>query len=228
MKRTLYIPFTVCILLFSACSGDLPEQQAGESRVLQLNFKQEGETTLVRTSNALTTENDEIKEIGLCITQGTGYASYPGRNGTRYTFKTDGTGLCEGEGKEEGDGSSSTSTTFYLTGENAHIQAFYPNSTVSQTDNGNAYTIPVEIPAEQTFTTTDGTSTPSTPSCNAIDYLYGSAKENAGDVTPHHHQRHTAKSYQHLPAPRLGKSNVHLAMRCKPHSQYRIRLRKKH
>ena len=88
MKRTLYIPFTVCILLFPACSGDLPEQQAGESCVLQLNFKQEGEATLVRNSNALTTENGEIKEIGLCITQGKEYASYPGRNGTRYTFKT--------------------------------------------------------------------------------------------------------------------------------------------
>ena len=185
MKRTLYIPFTVCILLFPACSGDLPEQQAGESRVLQLNFQQEGEATLVRTSNALTTENGEIKEIGLCITQGKEYASYPGRTGTRYTFKTNDKKLYEGEGKEEGDGSSSTSTTFYLTGENAHIQAFYPNSTVSQINNGNnnVYTIPVEIPAEQTFTTTDGTSAPSTLSCVAIDYLYGSASNNAGDIT---------------------------------------------
>ena len=183
MKRTLYIPFTVCILLFPACSGDLPEQQAGESCVLQLNFKQEGEATLVRNSNALTTENGEIKEIGLCITQGKEYASYPGRNGTRYTFKTNDKKLYEGEGKEEGDGSSSTSTTFYLTGENAHIQAFYPNSAVTKTNSDNGYTIPVEIPAEQTFTTTDGTSAPSTPRCVANDYLYGSASNNVGDAT---------------------------------------------
>jgi hypothetical protein len=177
MKRTLYIPFTVCILLFPACSGDLPEQQAGESRVLQLNFKQEGEATLVRTSNALTTENGAAAEIGLCITQGIGYEAYPGRTNTRYTFKTDGTGLYEG------DGSNSTSTTFYLTGEDAHIQAFYPNSAVTKTNSDNGYTIPVEIPAEQTFTTTDGTSAPSTPSCVATDYLYGSASNNAGDIT---------------------------------------------
>ena len=175
MKRTLYIPFTVCILLFSACSGDLPEQQAGESRVLQLNFKQEGEATLVRNTNALTTENGPVEGIGLCITKGIGYEAYPGRTNTRYTFKTDGTGLYEG------DGSNSTSTTFYLTGEDAHIQAFYPNSAVTPTNSGNGYTIPVTIPAQQMFTTTDGTST---PSCEAIDYLYGSASNNVGDATP--------------------------------------------
>ncbi|MCD7923464.1 MAG: fimbrillin family protein [Bacteroides sp.] len=173
MKRTLYIPFTVCILLFSACSGDLPEQQAEESRVLQLNFKQEGEATLVRTSNALTTENGAAAEIGLCITQGTGYEAYPDRTNTRYTFKTSDTKLYEGE-----SGSSSTSTTFYLIGENAHIQAFIPNSAVTQTNSGNGYTIPVTIPAQQTFTTTGGA-----PSCEAIDYLYGSAKNDVGDAT---------------------------------------------
>ena len=172
MKRTLYIPFTVCILLFPACSGDLPEQQAGESRVLQLNFAQEGEATLVRNSNALTTENGPVTEIGLCITQGTGYDAYPGRTNTRYTFKTNGTGLCEG------DGSSSTSTTFYLIGKDAHIQAFYPNSAVTPTNSDNGYTIPVTIPAEQTFTTTGGA-----PSCEAIDYLYGYAKNDVGDAT---------------------------------------------
>ncbi|MCD7927211.1 MAG: fimbrillin family protein [Bacteroides sp.] len=177
MKRIIYIPFTVYILLFSACSGDLPEQQPEDARALQLNFKQEGEgeAAIVRASDALTTENENIKEIGLCITQGTGYEAYPGRTSTRYTFKTGGTGTA----LYEGDGSSSASTTFYLIGKDAHIQAFYPNSAVAQTNSGNVYTIPVTIPAAQTFTTGGGT-----PSCDAIDYLYGSGQNSVGDATP--------------------------------------------
>jgi hypothetical protein len=173
MKRTLYIPFSVCILMLSACSGDLPEQQAEKPCALQLNFKPEGEATITRADGALITENGTLEAIGLCITKGIGYDAYPDRNDTRFTFHTDGSGLYEG--------SNPSATTIYLTGETAHIQAFSPSSaTASQTGSGNGYTIPVTLPAEQTFSTTG---TPATPTCDATDYLYGSAGSTVGDAT---------------------------------------------
>ncbi len=172
MKHPIYISLFVNSLLFSACAGDLPEPQAENTCILQLNFRQEGEATIVPTSRALTTENGELTDIGLCITKGDSHNNYPGRGGTRYTFKT---GTGGDGGLYEGDNTSAT--TFYLVGEKAHIQAFYPStSQVTETSSGSGYTIPVTIPSTQTFTTSGNTL-----ACNATDYLYGSAGEAIGN-----------------------------------------------
>lgn len=184
MKRALYTPFLVCLLTLSACNDNsLPTSGQVEDRcALTLSFQPEGSISLQRANNnPLKTENGDVTAIGVCIT-GENHTAYQGTSTTRYTFNTYGTGY---EGTSI-PGNSSSPVTLYLTHVPATIQAFHPNTDVTEVS-GNNYTIPVtHIPAEQTFTVATETATTGvgTLKCTgAMDYLYGSANDATGDAT---------------------------------------------
>lgn len=183
MKRAIYISFLAVSFIQSACTGDIPSLQTDDtSCILAPVFMQGGGTATVspqgEASRSLVTGlgnggNGNISEIGVCIT-GTGHNEYLGMegNGTRYTFKTtDGNNWnCY-----QGTGSSS-SFRFILNGTEATLQAFHPADATVTEIGSTAYTIPVILPAEQTY---DGNST---TGCSVTDYLYGSKSQTTGSA----------------------------------------------
>lgn len=186
MKRAIYILTITCFPLLSACMDDTPSAQTGDELCrLSPRFMQGGSITdpssASREARTLVTGigasgDGNISEIGVCIT-GTGHDEYPGMegSGTRYTFKT--TDAKKWTCYQGSTTSSSSSFSFTLNGEDATLQAFHPaSSAVTELASGNAYTIPVTIPATQTFA--GGKST----GCSTTDYLYGSKTQNRGSA----------------------------------------------
>ena len=188
MKRAIYILMITCSLVPSACTDDTPSPQTGnESCRLTPRFMQGGggitdspsENRKARAlvTNIGTSGDGNISEIGVCIT-GTGHNEYKGMesNGTRYLFKTTDatTWTCY-----QGSNASSSPFSFMLNGENATLQAFHPAaSTVTELTSGSVhtYTIPVTIPATQTFAGDKSTE------CSTTDYLYGSKTQDRGSA----------------------------------------------
>lgn len=185
MKRAIYILIITCSPLLSACMDDTPSAQTGDELCrLSPRFMQGGSITdpfsASREARTLVTGigasgDGNISEIGVCIT-GTGHDEYPGMegSGTRYTFQTT-------DAKKwtcyKGSTTSSSPFSFTLNGENATLQAFHPaSSAVTALASGNAYTIPVTIPATQTFAGNNRTG------CSTTDYLYGSKTQNRGSA----------------------------------------------
>ena len=96
-------------------------------------------------------------------------------NGTRYTFQTTDakTWTCH-QGTD-----ASSPFSFALNGEKAVLQAFHPaGSAVTAITSGSTptYTLPVTIPATQTFAGNNHTE------CSATDYLYGSKSPTRGSA----------------------------------------------
>lgn len=176
MRQTVYISLTVCLLAFSACGNDIPSPQAEESCILHLDFQPEGLLAIQTSGNsraALQTENGEIENIGVCITAENSHDPYLPGKASRYTFTTEGVGY-------EGTGIGTTPMSpLYLTNKNATIQAFHPSTETVTTSGASDYTIPVTVPSTQTFNIVSGGQL----QCVTTDYLYGSAKNNAGDAT---------------------------------------------
>lgn len=175
MRQTVYISLTLCLLAFSACGNDIPSPQVEESCILNLDFQPEDLLSIQASGSsraALQTENGEIDKIGVCITAENSHDPYHSGGESRYTFTTEGVGYI------------GTNTTpmppLYLTNKDATIQAFHPSTETTTEIGAGNYTIPVTVPFTQSFSTVNGNKL----QCAATDYLYGSAKNAAGDATP--------------------------------------------
>lgn len=177
MRQTVYISLSVCLLAFSACGDDISSPQVEESCILYPDFRPEGLLSIqasTGTRAALQTENGEVGNVGVCITAENSHQPYLSRRVSRYTFSTEGIGY-EGIGTGEGP-----MPPFYLTYQNAAIQAFHP-STETATESGvSDYTIPVTISSTQLFR---NTADRNKLQCVTTDYLYGSALDIVGDAT---------------------------------------------
>ncbi len=187
MKKTAYISLIFCSYFLSGCRNDVSSLQPEETHCILTPVFMQGGTageasmekvksrSLVTGING-TSGNGNISKLGVCIT-GTEHDEYKGMegSGTRYTFQTTDakTWTCH-QGTD-----TSSSFSFTLNGEMAVLQAFHPaGSAVTAITSGSTptFTLPVTIPATQTFAGNTSTE------CSATDYLYGSKSPTRGSA----------------------------------------------
>lgn len=194
MNKTVSSSLALCLLILSSCSGEevktttlpverpLPLQLHFARGEMNLSIKEIHARNLVDETG--TGGNNKADRIGVYIT-GTDHQPYKGSQGQYIFVAQDATASawkCYAVTSETGN----TETALYLSNLTATLQAFYPagETVTPQTSNGN-HTIPVTIPAAQTYNGTN------TWECSATDYLYASGNENnvsaitVSNQTPH-------------------------------------------
>lgn len=191
MKRKIYTPFPICLLILCACTDTASLLQATDTDnippcPLELSFVQGADVSLVSSiprsavAGTGTGGNGKIAAIGVYITGTTDHAPYKGTETGRYTYATtttDGSATIATWVCYAGTHTSGTATPIYVSTLSATLNAFHPADATVTPDTGDGnHTIPVAaegIPASQTFDPTNGWN------CSATDYLFGSAAQDA-------------------------------------------------
>lgn len=173
MKTAVFKPLFLCLLVLSACSRENELFQAHETDTpLQLAFQWGDDLSMQGTSsralvNGFGTGGGQINTIGVYVTTAD-HQTYPSVGKQNFIFTPD-----------NGKWVSTDNTTIYLNSEKALVQVFSPANATVTPDNANGkHTIPVSIPATQTFNGTNDWE------IDATDYLFGSATTALSSVSP--------------------------------------------
>lgn len=198
MNRTVSSSLALCLLIMSSCNGEeertvslpietpVPLQLHFERGEMNLSIKEIHARNLVdETGTGGTNKTDRI---GVYAT-GTDHKPYKGSQGQYIYIAQNATGSswkCYTGTSETGN----TEATLYLSNLTATLQAFHPAGETVTPDTGNGnHTIPVTIPATQTYNGTN------TWECSATDYLYASGDENTlTAITVNNQTPHTGSS----------------------------------
>lgn len=166
MNRTSFfhlLPAALAACLACGCSGSDAPYAPEASVPLTVSV-----STCDTSPASRTIINDaaELGKIGVFLTAEDGYSPYaiPGLCSAVFALSR---------------GTWSASRTVNLQSRSARLYAWYPVVTDSEetTDTGTTRTVPVSIPASQTF---DGANK---VGCSQTDYMYGSASATPGDAT---------------------------------------------
>lgn len=189
MNNTVFKSLTICLFALGSCR-EVQEVLPSESGCvpLQVNFAQGNDDISLQGAGARslvtglgTAGKGNIDRIGVYITDADHgrYLDYD----QRYTYTTtdNGTSWTAYQGTD----GSTPAATLYLTNVPATLYAFHPTTNVAVTDDAGSgnHTIPVTIPASQTFAGGSGWD------CSTTDYLYGTAgpaaTSSATPITAH-------------------------------------------
>lgn len=183
MNHTVFKSLSLCLFALCSCHEEQELLPASTDRVpLQVSFAQGTNDMSLQESGGRslvtglgTAGNGNIDRIGVYVTDAD-HAKYLNEYDKRYTYTTTNNGQSwtayAGNNPAAGD---SPAATLYLTNKEATLYAFHPTTNVAVTD-GNIsanHTVPVTIPASQTFV--GG----SDWECSATDYLYGTSTPSA-------------------------------------------------
>ncbi|WP_044269237.1 fimbrillin family protein [Bacteroides timonensis] len=169
MNRSFILSLSLICLLLPAggCSDSACISDVETLVPLQPSFS----TATASVTRSIVSEtgpgDGKVNHIGVFLTRSTdGHTAYAASSDSYTIFTTS-------------DGSTWTGAkTVNLRTEQARLYAWYPAEGGGiPSDSGSTRTIPVSLPAEQTF---DGASA---TACSQADYLYGSANSTAGDAT---------------------------------------------
>lgn len=154
-----------------ACSSDeLPGGDQAEVRLQPHFFAATAETRSIVNGAAETAGADKINTVGLYVTRKDNNAVYPGVANGKAIFTK------QKDGNWKGDVNLGSII--------ARLYAFSPsNSTVTHANSSDTHTIPVTLPADQTFAGGTNGSEGNGWECNGIDYLYGTTTESI-EATP--------------------------------------------
>lgn len=152
-----------------ACSSDeLPDGDQAEVRLQPHFFAATAETRSIVNGTGTETKEDKINTVGLYVTQKNNNAVY-GTNGKAIFIK---------QNDDSWNGEVKLGSTV------ARLYAFSPSdSEVTHANSSDTHTIPVTLPADQTFAGGNAGSEGNGWECSGTDYLYGTAKE-AIEATP--------------------------------------------
>lgn len=164
--NTLYLSLLCTLLLAAGCTDNGCTLDVDAPVALQPSFATVSGTPLTRSivSNIGAGEG-EVNRIGVYLTLPDGHTNYahPAISSAIYTFNSS---------------TWTPSRPVNLRTAQARLYAWYPPAATPDTEeNGSTRTVPVSVPASQTF---DGGYT---TACSQTDYLYGSASSNSGDAT---------------------------------------------
>ena len=166
-KLSIFYLFVFCTLLLAGgCTDDGCLSDTDTPVFLQPSFSTASNVSARSIVNETGTATGQVDKIGVYLTRTDGYTAYADPAMVYTTFTTTNGTTWTGAKK------------LNLRTEEARLYAWYPVvGTDVPTESGTTRTIPLTLPAAQTF---DGTST---TACSQTDYLYGSASNTAGDAT---------------------------------------------
>lgn len=155
----------LCTLLFAGGCADTGCLTGEDTPVfLQPSFTPVSGSLTRSIVSQTGTADGQVNRIGVYLTRSDGHTAYAASAFSIFSTA---------------NGSSWTGTpSMNLRTEQARLYAWYPVADNSiPTEAGNTRTVPIALPAAQTF---DGGST---TACSQTDYLYGSANQTVGDAT---------------------------------------------
>lgn len=161
-----YLSFFCTLLLAGGCADSGYLSDADSPVFLQPSFSTASNVSTRSIVSETGAGAGQVNKIGVYLTHTDGHTAYADPAIAFTTFSTN-------------NGSTWTGANpVNLRDESARLYAWYPVAdNAIPTSNGTTRTVPITLPAEQTF---DGTST---TACSQTDYLYGSANNTAGDAT---------------------------------------------
>lgn len=160
----VYLPVLCALLLAGGCSDSGCVSDLDIPVPLQPSFTPVSGSLTRSIVSETGTADGQVNRIGVYLTRSDGHTAYAASAFS--IFSTE-------------NGNSWTGTpSVNLRTEQARLYAWYPVADNSiPTEVGNTRTVPIILPAAQTF---DGGST---TACSQTDYLYGSANQAVGDAT---------------------------------------------
>lgn len=169
MNRSFIVYLSAfCVpLLAGGCSDSSCISDMDTPVPLQPSFSTVSGSATRSIVSAIGTASGEVNHIGVYLTLTDGHTAYAAPSSATYTIFTTSNGTTW-----------TGANPVNLRTEQARLYAWYPaDGSVVPTESSSTRTVPISLPAAQTF---DGAST---TACSQTDYLYGSASNTAGDAT---------------------------------------------